>query len=91
MSETRDCPIAHTRALRRDEGDETLLFDPANGAIHSLNATARRIWELCDGARSVDEIARALAAEYDLTDDQIRHDVAALVAEMRTLGLILTP
>jgi PqqD family protein of HPr-rel-A system len=81
-------PTAESRTLRRDEGDEAILFDPSNGAIHSLNPTARRVWELCDGAHTIDEIAGILEAEYELSAGQSRGDVAAVIEEMRTLGLI---
>ncbi len=74
--------------MRRNDGDETILFDPANGAIHSLNATARRIWELCDGTRTLEAIAENMEAEYELSAQQSRQDVTIVVGELRTLGLI---
>jgi len=81
-------PIAESRTLRRDEGEGAVLFDPANGAIHSLNPTARRIWELCDGTRTPEEIAGVLEAEYELGPAQGREDVAELIVQMEGLGLI---
>lgn len=81
-------PQADSRILRRDEGEEALLFDPANGAIHSLNPTARQIWELCDGTRTAEDIAAALCEQYDLPADQGHRDVVEFLDKARALGIV---
>jgi pyrroloquinoline quinone biosynthesis protein D len=53
-----------------DVREEHLLLIP-EGAVR-LNETAASVLELCDGERSLDEIAGALSARYagaDVTDD----------------------
>src|SRR5947209_450311 len=37
--------------------DELLVFDSERQCAHSLNACAARVWEACDGSRSVGELA----------------------------------
>ena len=36
----------------RAAGQETLLYDSATDSVHVLNATARMVWELCDGCHT---------------------------------------
>ncbi len=41
-------------------GSETLLVNPTSGARWLLNAAASAVWKLCDGTRSVAELAASL-------------------------------
>ena len=68
-----------------DVRDEHLLLVP-EGAVR-LNQTAADVLELCDGERSLDEIAAALSTRYagaDVTDD-----VRELLGGMRDRGLVV--
>jgi|SRR6516162_2007136 hypothetical protein len=46
--------------------DESLLLDLTSGNYFALNDTGLRIWELVDGRRSVAQIAKVIAREFDL-------------------------
>lgn len=59
--------------------DEVLVYDPETRATHRLNATARFIWENCDGNHTADDIALEMAKVWDVPPDQARTDVAAAV------------
>jgi len=61
-----------------------LLFP--EGAL-ALNATAVAVLELCDGTRTIDEIARELSTRYDGAD--VRADVETLVAAIAGRGLVV--
>ena len=52
-----------------------------------LNPTAAEVLELCDGERSLDDIAGALSARYDGAD--VRDDVVELVDAMAQKGLVV--
>ena len=68
-----------------DVREEHLLLVP-EGAVR-LNATAAAVLELCDGARSVEDIAVLLGGRYagaDVTDD-----VRELLGGMRDRGLVV--
>jgi len=43
--------------------DETTVYDKRTTAAHVLNATTAAVWKLCDGRRSVPEIAARLERE----------------------------
>lgn len=47
----------------RELSDETLVYDLERHRAHCLNASAARVWRLCNGNRSVEEIAAQLAGE----------------------------
>ena len=72
--------------LRYDEVREEHLLLIPEGAVR-LNATAAQVLELCDGERSVDDIAAALSERYGGAD--LREDVQELVDAMAQRGLVV--
>ena len=72
---------------RRGE-DGVVVLNPNDGNYFSLDDVGGRIWELCDGERSTDEIAAVLAAEYDAPIADITRDVLDLLNELRAEGLV---
>jgi coenzyme PQQ biosynthesis protein PqqD len=72
--------------LRRDTvRDRDVLLYP-EGAL-ALNATAAAVLELCDGERTVDQIATTLSRRFGEAD--VRSDVEQLLAEIVTHGLLV--
>ena len=47
----------------RELSDETIVYDLERHRAHCLNASAARVWRLCDGARRVEEITTQLSGE----------------------------
>jgi pyrroloquinoline quinone biosynthesis protein D len=72
--------------LRYDEVREEHLLLIPEGAVR-LNPTAAEVLELCDGERSLDDIAGALSERYDGAD--VRDDVVELVDAMVQRGLVI--
>ena len=68
-----------------DVRDEHVLLIP-EGAVR-LNATAAQVLELCDGRRSVEDIAAALSERYGGAD--VADDVRELLGGMAQKGLVL--
>ena len=64
----------HTEQL----GDEASIYEWTRTEVHSLNPTAARIWNLCDGVLTDAEIAERLRRESDLThaDEVVRFALA---------------
>ena len=72
--------------LRYDDvRDEHVLLIP-EGAVR-LNETAAQVLELCDGRRSVEEIAAALSQRYAGAD--VSDDVRELLGGMGERGLVI--
>jgi pyrroloquinoline quinone biosynthesis protein D len=74
-----------TRLQYDDVRDEHLLLVP-EGAVR-LNETAAQVLELCDGDRSLDEIAAALSERYAGAD--VAPDVRELIGGMSERGLVV--
>ena len=78
--------LATGARLRYDEVREEHLLLIPEGAV-KLNATAADVLELCDGERSLDDIAGALSERYGGAD--VRSDVEELVDAMAQRGLVV--
>lgn len=72
--------------LRYDDVREEHLLLVPEGAVR-LNETAAQVLELCDGARSVDEIAGALSERYG--GAEVCDDVRELIGGMGERGLVV--
>jgi hypothetical protein len=82
-------PRGRGDVVRRDLGTEAMLYDPVADRIVRLNRTALRIWDLCDGARDLAEIAGALAADFAAGPGaDVRADVGAAVGAFAAAGLL---
>jgi len=69
------------------DGEIVLLHPTHNNIIH-INQTGVLIWRLCDGVRSVDEIAEILSAAYPEARDEIRADVPAVIQTLMSHGAL---
>lgn len=79
----------HRDTLAVEEVEEDLLvYDPVKDQVHLLNVTASAIWELCDGTRTVSEIARELGERVVSGDHDIIKDVECTLGEFREKGLV---
>lgn len=56
--------------------------------ILALNETGGVIWDALAQPRDLDELAAALASEFEVTADAARADAEAFVHELRRLDLI---
>ena len=72
--------------LRYDEVREEHQLLIPEGVV-KLNPTAAEVLGLCDGERSVDDIAGVLAERYGGAD--VREDVVELVEAMAQKGLVV--
>jgi pyrroloquinoline quinone biosynthesis protein D len=72
--------------LRYDEVREEHVLLIPEGVVR-LNPTAAEVLELCDGARSLDDIVGAVSARYEGAD--VRDDVLELVDAMAQRGLVV--
>ncbi len=59
-----------------------LLFDTQTATAYPITESAARIWNLCDGARSVADIVTALEEHYDVDRETVEADSLKLIAEL---------
>jgi PqqA peptide cyclase len=79
--------LAKKARLRWDAREKALLLlYPERGLV--LNDTAGAIVRMCDGSRTVDEIARAVADESGDPLETVRAEVRAFVEELASRALV---
>jgi Coenzyme PQQ synthesis protein D (PqqD) len=81
------------RLATRRIDDETIVVPISTGvgdldAIYTLNDLGSRIWQLIDGATSVQQIIDAIHAEYEVSEEQAAHDVLEFLEELALRKLI---
>jgi hypothetical protein len=69
-------------------GQEAILHDRRNGRAHVINEPAARIWELCDGNATLEQITTAFAASYSMPASAVRDDVIYIVGKFRELHIL---
>lgn len=61
--------------LYRKIGDELALISLNDEKLYLLNDVAAFIWDMTEKEKNIDEIVKAMAAEYDLNKDIIVRDL----------------
>ena len=65
-----------------------LLFDRESGTAIPVTQSAGRIWEMCDGAHTIDQIVDNLAARYDAERIEIDRDTQNFLADLERHGFV---
>ena len=52
-----------------------------------LNATAERLWELLESPISIEDLARNLIDEFEVSAESARVDAAAFIQSLRDIGI----
>jgi len=86
-------PRRSDRFVSRSVGGETFVVPVRAGvadleAIFTMNAVGTAIWSRIDGKTGVDALARALAAEFEVTESEAAADVAAFIELLAAKGLV---
>jgi hypothetical protein len=71
-------PTTSTYVTASSLDDSLLLYDARTLAGFILNPTAAYVWMLCDGTRTLEDIAQHLAADFGLARVQALGDVHEL-------------
>jgi len=56
-------------------------------SIYNLNAVGMLIWSLLDGRTSVEQIAHAVCAEFNVTEEQAERDTVEFLAALQAAGV----
>ncbi len=83
---SRPAPHPQTAARVVDGSAVLVLADSAE--VNVLNQVGTRVWELCDGVRSVGEIAGVIASEFEVTPEQARRDTEEFLESLLKLKAI---
>jgi hypothetical protein len=86
---------ARERIVARQVGDQMLLV-PISGEmadlqrVFTLNAVAEFVWGRLDGERTLADICREIASEFEVDADDAQRDALELLAELQAQGLVET-
>jgi len=81
-------PVRSDKTASRliDKEAVIVLLDKQETVV--LNEVASRIWEIIDGQKNIDELARAITAEFDVAYEKAVEDVAGFLEDMAQRGAI---
>ena len=68
--------------------DEAVILSLKNDVYYGLNPVGARIWQLIQEPISVGAVRDTIVAEYEVEAQRCEQDVLALLAELKTQGLI---
>jgi hypothetical protein len=72
----------------KDLGDEFLFYDAEGETVHVLNGTAREVYLLCDGNRTVGDLVEAMLARYEVEESTVHKDIDEILTQLVDLGLL---
>ena len=87
MNSTESYPLRKSVPWRTLD-TEALVVDVKSGLLYPLNSVGARIWDLCDGARNVDEIVGVIAEEFAAPEPTIRADAVEFIERLADAKLI---
>ncbi len=80
-AKNRACKHAKRVAWRK-VADEAVILDTDTAEYYSLAGAGLRMWELLGKGKSPEQIAHALAREYDCPPERIRRDCLDLIGAL---------
>ena len=83
-----DYPQRQGELVQSPAAEGWTVYEPTTDSLHVLNASAKAIWELCDGQTSPSEMARAISELTAVDFDQAASDVMQALASLRRLNLV---
>lgn len=70
------------RILKQEADGTVVLLSLHTGRYFALNEVGGRIWELCDGSRTVSETAAIISLEYEAPLDVVERDLTELLTNL---------
>lgn len=74
--------------LFRELDGEAVMLDLETECYYGLDEVGTRIWQLFAQCGETEGVVTQMLAEYDVEEEQLRHDLAILLAELAEAGLI---
>lgn len=88
---SQDRPRGRVDVVLQNVGGEAILIDSRTNEAHVLNGAAAQVWQLCDGERTLDQLAGEFGAIYGLSAAEVVEDVRGVLDEFVSLKLIESP
>ena len=65
-----------------------MLVHLGTNRIYTLNATGARWWELLEQGLEHDSIVQEMLTEFDVDEERLEQEIAAITAELLREGLV---
>ena len=82
------CPKQSDGVIAQKVLEEMVLYDSQSEVGYSLNESARRIWDLADGTRSIQDICSELAENLEVNSELLHEDVLTAINQLSSMGLL---
>ena len=69
-------------------GGEAVLLNLRSGHYYGVNELGARIWQMVQKPRSIDEIIKILAHDYDVDEEVLIRDVLAFLEQLKENDLV---
>ena len=80
--------VATPEVVDCDIGGDRALLHLEKNTYFTLNATASELWLALSQPRSLDELVTVVTDKFEVTEEQCRPDIEALVAQMVAAGIV---
>jgi len=74
-------------ATFQEVAGEAILIHLQTGVYYSLNEVGTAFWNMLDGQRTIDDCAKAIAAEYNAPPELVLGDLLELATDLTKEGL----
>ena len=88
MGAAQGPPRKHPHAASRVYEEEAFIVLPQFHEYKILNKVGTRVWDLIDGTRTEGDIAKIIAAEYEVSVETALEDVTSFLRDLRTNGML---
>ena len=83
-------PVRKPDITVKQVGSEVIVFGRADKEIHVLNATAKLIWDLCDGKHTVEEIEASIRSRFSVPpESNLTEDIQKTLRVFDQKGLLV--
>jgi hypothetical protein len=82
--------IANNKEITAYPSATSVIFDPVSGKLHPVNLAIEEILTLCDGRKSIQQIAYELSNKYNAARSKVEEDCIAFLKFLSEEGYVLS-
>jgi hypothetical protein len=82
MKTEQEIPMKSPDTAHQIIDGEAVIITPGQMMVHVLNTVGSRIWDLADGKRNIEDIAKILAEEFDVSYETALQDTAEFTGDL---------
>ena len=75
--------------LMRGLGDEMVMLNLDAESYYGLNEVGARLMQLAEAGATLEQIAEQLFGEFEVSREQLEHDVRTVAADLIAAGLLV--